>query len=71
MEVGETDWAMGGVPTVASSYALCSENFKLLTPPPPAPREPETKAGSINHQDFKGPPAFVRCVLPMFLLATC
>lgn len=65
------DQAVGGVPSVASGSALLSESFGLLTPSTPAPRAPESKAGPINHQDFKGPSAFVRCVLPMFLLATC
>lgn len=35
------------------------------------PQRAREQNGSINHRDFKGPLAFVRCVLPMFLLATC
>lgn len=34
MEVGETDQAVGNVPTVASGSVLRSESFRLLTPPP-------------------------------------
>lgn len=35
------------------------------------PERAREQNGPINHRDFKGPSAFVRCVLPMFLLATC